>query len=49
MAGGCALYVFLYSMFYFTKLEIEDPVAVLLYFGYTSLMALSFWLLTGTV
>lgn len=31
------------------QLEIEDFVPGLLYFGYTCIMVLSFWLLTGTV
>ncbi|KAK2574027.1 Transmembrane 9 superfamily member 4 [Acropora cervicornis] len=50
MSGSCSIYVFFYAVFYFvTKLEIEDFVPGLLYFGYTCIMVLSFWLLTGTV
>ncbi|XP_068677875.1 transmembrane 9 superfamily member 4-like [Montipora foliosa] len=50
MSGSCSIYVFFYAIFYFvTKLEIEDFVPGLLYFGYTCIMVLSFWLLTGTV
>lgn len=35
--------------FVLLQLEIEDFVPGLLYFGYTCIMVLSFWLLTGTV
>lgn len=50
VSGGSALYVSVYSVFYFiTKLEITDFIPTLLYFGYTALMVLTFWLLTGTI
>lgn len=50
VSGGCAVYVFAYAVFYFvTKLEITEFIPVLLYFSYTSLMAITFWLLTGTI
>eukprot|EP00051_Salpingoeca_urceolata_P028055 m.484708 g.484708 ORF g.484708 m.484708 type:complete len:633 (-) comp23517_c0_seq1:152-2050(-) len=50
VSGGSSVYVFLYSAFYFSsQLEIEEFVSVLLYFGYTLLMVLTFWLLTGTI
>jgi len=50
ISGGSAVYVFAYSIFYFvTKLEITEFTATLLYFGYTILMVISFWLLTGTI
>ncbi|RMX59651.1 hypothetical protein pdam_00010475 [Pocillopora damicornis] len=50
MSGSCSIYVFFYAVFYFvTKLDIQDFVPGLLYFGYTFIMVLSFWLLTGTV
>lgn len=49
-AGASALYMFLYSIFYFfTKLEIQKPVSALLYFGYTFIMALAFFVLTGSI
>lgn len=49
-AGASAFYMFLYSIFYyFTKLEIEKAVSGLLYFGYTLIMALSFFVLTGAI
>ncbi|XP_075151295.1 transmembrane 9 superfamily protein member 4 [Haematobia irritans] len=50
VSGGSAVYVLFYSIFYFfTKLEITEFIPTLLYFGYTSLMVLTFWLLTGTI
>ncbi|EGD76169.1 transmembrane 9 superfamily member 4 [Salpingoeca rosetta] len=50
VSGGSAIYVFLYSIFYFsTKLDVDDGVSTLLYFGYTGLMVFTFWILTGTV
>jgi len=49
-AGASAIYMFLYSIFYFfTKLDITRPVSALLYFGYSFIMALAFFVLTGTV
>jgi len=42
--------MFLYSIFYFfTKLEITTFVSTVLYFGYTMIMALGFFVLTGTI
>jgi len=50
VSGGSAVYVFAYSIFYFcTKLEIDEFVPTLLYFSYTFIMVLTFWLLTGTI
>lgn len=50
VSGGSAVYVLAYSIFYFMKkLEITELVPTLLYFGYTALMVLTFWLLTGTI
>lgn len=50
ISGGSAVYVFAYSIFYFvTKLEITEFTPTLLYFGYTSLMVFTFWLLTGSI
>lgn len=50
VSGGSAVYVFAYSVFYFvTKLEITEFIPTLLYFGYTGIMVLTFWLLTGTI
>jgi transmembrane 9 superfamily protein 2/4 len=50
LAGSCAFYFLGYSfVYYWTKLEIEDFIPTLLYFGYTSMMVFGFWLLTGTI
>ncbi|XP_043283958.1 transmembrane 9 superfamily member 4 [Venturia canescens] len=50
VSGGSAVYVLAYSIFYFmTKLEITELVPTLMYFSYTLLMVLTFWLLTGTI
>ncbi|KAK4327716.1 hypothetical protein Pmani_001820 [Petrolisthes manimaculis] len=49
-SGGSALYVFLYSVFYlYTKLEITEGVSLVLYFGYTLAMVMTFWVMTGAV
>jgi len=50
VSGGSAVYVFAYAVFYFvTKLEITEFIPTLLYCGYTGIMVLTFWLLTGTI
>ncbi|PAA51340.1 hypothetical protein BOX15_Mlig011865g1 [Macrostomum lignano] len=50
ISGGCAFYVLVYSIFYFvTKLSLTDFVSVILYFGYSMLMVIVFWIFTGTV
>lgn len=50
MSGGSALYILFYSLFYFiTNLNINEFVPTLLYFGYTALMVLTFWILTGSI
>merc|ERR1712093_345157 len=49
-SGASALYVFLYSVFYFfSRLQITKFVSAMLYMGYTAIMALEFFLLTGTI
>ncbi|KAK6941375.1 Nonaspanin (TM9SF), partial [Dillenia turbinata] len=49
-AGSSALYLFLYSVFYFfTKLEITKPVSGILYFGYMLIGSYAFFVLTGTI
>jgi len=49
-SGSSALYMFLYSAFYFvTKLEITKPVSTLMFFGYMGLVCVCFFLLTGAV
>ncbi|XP_046575927.1 LOW QUALITY PROTEIN: transmembrane 9 superfamily member 4-like [Haliotis rubra] len=50
VSGGSAVYIFAYSVFYFiTKLEITEFIPTLLYFGYTGIIVLTFWVLTGTI
>jgi transmembrane 9 superfamily protein 2/4 len=49
-SGSSALYLFLYSVFYFaTRLEITDSIMATIYFGYMLLTSLTFFLCTGTV
>jgi len=48
-SGSTALYVFLYSVAYFAKLEGNLLVTYLLYFGYMAVISLGFFLITGTV
>ncbi|TGZ59575.1 hypothetical protein CRM22_009000 [Opisthorchis felineus] len=49
-SGGPALYLFVYSIFYYwTKLDITQFVPTVVYFGYTVLMVLIFWVLTGAI
>ncbi|KAF5819722.1 putative nonaspanin (TM9SF) [Helianthus annuus] len=49
-AGSSALYLFLYSVFYFfIKLDITKFVSCLLYFGYMLIASYAFFVLTGTI
>lgn len=49
-AGASAFYMFLYSVFYFcTTLQIEKFVSGVLYFGYTLIMTIGFFVLTGAI
>jgi len=49
-SGASALYVFLYAIFYFfTKLQITSLASAFLYFGYTLIMSLIFFVLTGSI
>lgn len=48
-SGSTAAYVFLYSSFYFSKLESNLPITYFLYFGYMSIISFGIFLLTGTV
>jgi transmembrane 9 superfamily protein 2/4 len=48
-SGCCALYVFLYCIFYFTtKLEVAQFVPGLVYFSYMFLMCVALFLVAGT-
>jgi hypothetical protein len=46
-AGSTALYVFLYSIVYFSRLESNMFVTYLLYFGYMGVISLGVFLVTG--
>merc|ERR1719401_2638667 len=49
-SASSAIYVFLYSVLYFTsRLQIEKLVSTLLYFGYMSIISVMFCLLTGAI
>ncbi|TMW60672.1 hypothetical protein Poli38472_000714 [Pythium oligandrum] len=49
-SGSAAVYLFLYSfLYFFTKLNITAFVSGLLYFGYMSMISLTFFFLTGTI
>jgi len=49
-SGSSALYMFLYSAFYFaTKLDITKVVPSIMYFGYMAILSYGFFLLTGTM
>jgi len=49
-SGASAFYMLLYSVFYFfTKLQITKFVSVLLFFGYTTIMASGFFVVTGAI
>lgn len=49
-SGSSALYLFLYSGFYFwTKLDITQTVPMLMYFSYMFIVSYGFFCLTGTI
>merc|ERR1711957_1093400 len=49
-SGSSALYLLLYTVFYFwTKMQITKFVSMLLYFGYSLILCLSFFVLTGSI
>jgi transmembrane 9 superfamily protein 2/4 len=49
-SGSSALYLFLYSAFYFfTKLDITKTVSGMLYFGYMFLASYTFFIFSGTI
>ncbi|KAG2377951.1 hypothetical protein C9374_008573 [Naegleria lovaniensis] len=49
-SGSSALYLFIYSAFYyFTSLEIDTFMMALFYFGYSSILCYFFFVLTGAV
>ncbi|XP_060740840.1 transmembrane 9 superfamily protein member 5 isoform X1 [Tachysurus vachellii] len=49
-SGFTAVYLFIYAVHYFlTKLQIQGAASTILYFGYTLIMVLIFFLFTGTI
>merc|ERR1719305_783581 len=49
-SASSAVYVFLYSILYFSsRLQINKPISVMLYFGYMSIISMLFGLLTGSI
>merc|ERR1711972_1190569 len=49
-SGFSAVYVFLYSILYFSsRLQIEKAVSTMLYFGYMLIVSILFFLLTGSI
>ncbi|KAG0317817.1 hypothetical protein BGZ99_006087 [Dissophora globulifera] len=49
-SGASAIYIFLYSiMYYFTTLQIKSFTSVVLYFGWTAIMSLMFFILSGAI
>ena len=49
-SGAPSLYMFFYAIFYFfTKLEITSIVSALLYFGYSVILSILFFVLTGSI
>jgi len=49
-SGTSGIYVFIYSIMYFwSRLQIDRPVSMLLYFGYMGILSVMFFLLTGSI
>jgi transmembrane 9 superfamily protein 2/4 len=48
-SGFSAVYIFIYSLYYSTKLESKNPVSYLFYFGYMLLASFGISLMMGTV
>jgi transmembrane 9 superfamily protein 2/4 len=49
-SGSCALYIFLYSIWYLAKeLQIDEKVGMMLYFGHMTVFTFTFFLLTGAI
>lgn len=50
VSGACGFYVFLYSIYYYwTRLDVNNFIGSLLYFGYMSVISGALALLTGSV
>lgn len=49
-SGSCAGYIMLYALWYqLTELEMHGMLPMLLYYGYMSIIAMTFFLITGTI
>ncbi len=48
-SGFSAVHIFMYSVYYSTKLESKNPVSYLFYFGYMLLISFGIFLMTGAV
>jgi len=48
-SGASAFYMFLYAIYYYTKIDVEGFVGTLLYFGNTLILCLGLFVLTGTI
>lgn len=48
-AGSTSIYVFLYSILYFSRLEANTPVTYVLYFGYMSLVCIGLFMMMGCI
>ncbi|KAF9999456.1 hypothetical protein BGZ80_002470 [Entomortierella chlamydospora] len=49
-SGASAIYIYLYSiMYYFTTLQIKSFTSTVLYFGWTAIMSLIFFVLSGAI
>eukprot|EP00038_Savillea_parva_P007385 m.169803 g.169803 ORF g.169803 m.169803 type:complete len:664 (-) comp13147_c0_seq1:107-2098(-) len=49
-SGSCVFYVFLYALiFYIRRMEVDGTVNLVLYVGYTFVMGVLFWVMTGTI
>ncbi|DAZ92417.1 TPA: hypothetical protein N0F65_000201 [Lagenidium giganteum] len=50
VSGSCGIYVFLYSCYYYwTRLDVENFIGAMLYFGYMAVISGALGLLTGAV
>lgn len=48
-SGSSAAFLFLYSIYYFTKLDISGTVSVVMYFCYMGIISYAFFCMTGTI
>jgi len=49
-SGACSFYMFAYAlMFYYRRMEVDGTTNLVLYVGYTFIMTVLFWLMTGTI